>query len=104
VVIRNEAFGVWDGIGGDVHVAELTEAFGFFHWDGSSKKAEHAEAALREWIPQSMHHDMNKNFGFAQLLTQDLQSVMAGDDKSAMCHLISAAGECLHKPHHMELL
>ena len=106
VVIRNEAFGFWDGIGGDVHVAELTEAFGHFNWEGSpSKKAEHAEAALHEWVKQLMGRDMNKVFSsFAQLLTQAVSVVETVDNKLAMCRLSNAAGEYLHKPYHVELL
>ena len=106
VVIRNEAFGFWDGIGRDVHVAELTEVFGYFNWEGSpSKNGEHGEAALREWVPQSMYYDMNKVFGsFAQLLTQAVLLLKTVDGKLAICRLSDAAGGYLHKPYHMECL
>ena len=70
VVLRNKGFGVWEGIGGDIHLHQLSIAFGYMK-EGKGDTGEHAEAALREWCQISQCRDMNKVFGsFAQLVTQ----------------------------------
>ena len=105
VVLRNEGFGVWEGIGGDIHVHQLSIAFGYMK-EGKGDTGEHAEAALREWCQISQYRDMNKVFGsFAQLVTQDFQTVKKTvDDDKRSWRLVKAIGDYIHKPYHVELL
>ena len=119
VLLRNELFGFWAGIGTDLHVFQLCIAFGFLleepdEQDGqdegtkrkrSSLNVDDAEASLREWVLQSKHRDANKIFGsFAQLMTQDFEKVKSGEERQQLLRLVRAIGDYIHKPYHVELL
>jgi endonuclease III len=105
VVLRNEGFGVWEGIGVDIHLHQLSIVFSYME-EGKGDTGEHAEAALREWCQISHCRDMNMVFGsFAQLVTQDFQTVKKTvEDEKRSWRLVKAIGDYIHKPHHVELL
>jgi endonuclease III len=105
VILRNEGFGVWEGIGGDIHLHQLSIAFGYMK-EEKGDTGEHAEAALCEWCQIFQCHDMNKVFGsFAPLVTRVFQTVKktVEDKKRSWC-LVKAIGDYIHKPYHVELL
>ena len=105
VILRNEGFGVWEGIGADIHLRQLSIAFDYMK-EEKGDTGEHAEAALCEWCQISQYRDINKVFGsFAQLVTQDFQTVKKTvEHEKRSWHLVKAIGDYIHKPCHVELL
>jgi len=109
VLMLNEAFGFFAGIGTDIHIVNLCLAFQLLLditpavYVGPA----HAEAALRTWTPEHEFKRLNKVFGsFAQLFTQEYLTIK---EKSIADHmrtdrLIGALLEYIHKPFHVELL
>jgi endonuclease III len=104
VLMRNELFGFWAGIGTDAHVFQLCLAFSFLLPDQRRKNlsVNDAEASLRQWVAQWDYRDVNKVFGgFAQLMTQDFNVIK---DPVLFLRLVRAIGDYIHKPYHVELL
>ena len=105
VLMRNEAFGFFSGIGTDKHVKEMSIALGFIEKERNTVTPEHAEAALRKWILQSQYKDTNKIFGsFAQLITQDFLVANSPEEMHRVHLLVRALCEYIHKPYHVKLL
>lgn len=111
ILLRNELFGFWSGIGTDLHVFEVCVALGFIgqpREENQTRKnlnVDDAEASLREWVQQSKHRDTNKIFGsFAQLMTQEFDTVRTVEEKQQCLRLVRAIGDYIYKPYHVELL
>ena len=107
ILTLNEAFGLFKGIGCDVHVSQCSEAMKLVKHVGKRLSPLHAEMALREWIQEKNFREVNKIFGsFAQLFTQSLPLRTTKDDSHYVLvdRLTKAAGDFLHRPYHVELL
>ena len=74
ILLLNEAYGFFAGIGCDVHVCYTSLALGLFALDDLKEPyAGHVEASLRTWIPQYDYKKVNCTFGsMVQLVTEIL--------------------------------
>ena len=85
ILLRNECFGWFSGVGSDDHVFKGSIALGFLLQSptGNQITLEHAKAALREWIRQADFTGINKIFsGIAQFFTQDFENVRSKEKKA----------------------
>lgn len=110
ILMLNEGFGFFAGIGTDKHVMEGAKCFGFWYDETTKNKdstgftSEHVESSLREWIGACHHKDVNKIFGsFAQLFTQELSSIKTEDQRLKMFAVLRALGDFISMPYHLEL-
>lgn len=107
VLFRNEALGLFEGIGCDKHVALIAKCLGLYRlpeWK-TGICPQHVENSLREWVPHCNFKDTNKLFGcMAQLVTQLLAKVETRDQVFNMRLMVKAMEEHIHKPYHVELL
>ena len=108
ILLLNEAFGLFEGIGCDVHVSQCCEGMKLVDHQGKRLSPIHAEMALREWVPEKKFREVNKIFGsFAQLFTQylPLRANQLDERTHQLLVDISKAGsDFIHKPYHVELL
>jgi endonuclease III len=106
VLMLNEAFGFYFGIGTDSHVMRVALALGMV--DSGNKISvddEFVELSLRQWIPQSKFKEINKICGgFAQLVTQDLDNPLKDPtQRTKLCIFVRAIGDRLHRPYDIQV-
>ena len=106
ILLLNEGYGLFAGIGSDVHVCEGSIALGL-HLHPQEKLTVNpmqVEMSLRKWVKRSDYTGVNGVIGgMVQLVTQDLRVV--GNQKRHNCKkLMDVIGTCLHKPKHMEMI
>ena len=106
VLLRNEGYGFFSGIGTDKHVFEICIALGFLlPLHGRNLTVRHAECSLREWIAIQHYKDCNKVFGgFAQVFTQDFEKVEQGEKLIRVGKLARAISAYLQTDHQVELI
>jgi endonuclease III len=107
VLTLNEAFGLFEGIGCDIHVIQNCIAFQFLQLKSSTAKVGpiHAEMALRHWIGREKYPIVNKVFGsFSQLFTQMLGLRSGTADPSVVTRICKAMTDYIHQTYHVELL
>ena len=104
ILQQNEAFGLFTGIGADVHVMETCAALEFVDAAPGcpNLSPEIAEASLREWVDRRHYKDVNKIVGsFAQLFTRSLSS---SRDRPLAAKVAKASTDFIHSPYHVSLL
>ena len=107
ILVLNEAYGFFSGIGTDKHVCHGAEALGLFDLTFGLKRPSplHVEASLSMWIPQHECKEINTIFGsFAQLFTQDLATVKAEHSKKKLNIVLLAILQRFHSYYELELI
>jgi endonuclease III len=106
VLMLNEAFGFYFGIGTDSHVMRVALALGMVdRGNRISVNVDYVEASLRQWIPQYKFKEINKIFGgFAQLITQDIDNPLNDPTHRIKLYtFVRAIGDRLHKPYEIQV-
>jgi hypothetical protein len=106
VLLRNECFRFFSGIGPDKHVFKICMALGFLQpLQGRNLTVHHAEASLQEWIAVQHYKDCNNVFGgIAQVFIQDFEKVEPGEKLIRAGKLARAISACLQSDHQVELI
>jgi endonuclease III len=105
VLMLNEGFGFFFGIGTDSHVMRVTLAVGMVTVpDGMSATPMLVEESLRQWIPKSRFKDVNRICGgFGQLVVQDISNLNNSKHLTNMEVLVRSIGDRLHKPYEIQV-
>jgi endonuclease III len=107
VLMLNEAFGFFFGIGTDSHVMRVALSLGMVTIPGKMRDAspEMVEASLRQWIPKSKFKNVNRVCGgFAQLVVHDINSPSKPDHLKKLITFVRAIGDRLHKPYELQVV
>lgn len=133
ILLLNEGYGFFAGIGTDIHVCHVAEALGLTceppakkatakkasaknkaSAKKASKKAKkaskkasalHVEASLSMWIPCHSFKEVNPIFGsFAQLFTQDLATIKTKKQRDNLKIVIQTILQRIHSPYELELI
>ena len=105
ILVMNEAYGLYAGIGTDKHVCYGADALGLFGltFGLTRAKPDHVETSLCTWISRDRAKDINKTFGsFAQLLTQQLATIWK-DNVGQLKVVLQAIYTRFSSPYELEL-
>jgi endonuclease III len=107
VLILNEAFGFFFGIGTDSHVMRVALSLGMVTIPAKMRVAspELVETSLRQWIPKRKFKNVNRIFGgFAQLVVHDIHNPNKPDHLKKLSTFVKAIGDRLHKPYEIQVV
>ena len=105
ILTANEAFGLFAGMGCDIHVVKMLLALLMVNTGKRKLTPLLAEESLMTWVPEIRWPLINKLFGsMGQLFTQMLSLGKSSPPEKLVGGIVLAAGKFMHQEHHIKLL